>query len=188
MPNEESWNFARKLEEVKVSAAAYHFEYLSIHNQRIALVRLIHLWHQIGFPASLTIYGWFYGLGSSAHDSTMFVAGAVLASLIVLFIRAYARQLDRGVVKLYPRIMALELMLDYHFYRGYLRSKGKSEAEFVTNCEKVAATTTSDLWKSIEDCFTRSAFPYWRRGHKILDIAAGVMIMVYAVVTLLLIV
>jgi len=65
MTKSETWNAERDLQELKQSPSVYHFEYQSIHNQRVALVRIIHLWHQIGFPVALGVFGWFYSLGKS---------------------------------------------------------------------------------------------------------------------------
>lgn len=65
MKDENNMDQGRKLQEIKDSPQVYHFEYTNIHNQRIALVRLIHLWHQIGFSASLVVYGFFFGYGAS---------------------------------------------------------------------------------------------------------------------------
>jgi len=50
-------HFSRSFQDIKDGKHVYHYEYTNIHNERIALVRLMHLWHQIGFPAAIAIFG-----------------------------------------------------------------------------------------------------------------------------------
>ncbi len=167
----------RNLQKINEGPHAYHFEYTNIHNQRIALVRLIHLWHQIGFPASILVYGFFFGYGDSQSIIYFPFIGAILSTLIIYFMRKYALNLDQSVIMLYPRIIALELILDYHFYRNYLRIKGaekkKSEEKtFIEKCEGIKAENTDEVWEQVKRCFEKASFPAHQRGHGILKKAA----------------
>ena len=73
--------------------------------------------------------------------------------------------IDRGVVALYPRIVFLELVLDYDFYRDYLRNRprGDTERSFIEKCERIVAPTIADLWDQIYSQFKNQDFPTDRR-------------------------
>jgi hypothetical protein len=165
-------DYERSFQDVKDGKHVYHYEYTNIHNQRIALVRLMHLWHQIGFPAAYAIFAFFFGYGIKQKYPLFFFVGAILSTLVVFFVRRYALSLDQSVIRLYPRIIAIEIMLDYHFYRNYLRNKGSSEKDFVETCESIEAQSPGDLWKKINCEFKPDLFPSYRRGHGILNKAA----------------
>ena len=119
--NDRIWEVGRTLKDLPDSSHTYHFEYTSIHNQRIALARIIHLWHQIGFPAALIVFGFIFNIGINSgsdliRDIALLWAASLFASAIIWFIRFYTtRILDQGIVRAYPRLVALELML-YQFW------------------------------------------------------------------------
>jgi len=173
----------RKLQEIKDSPQVYHFEYTNIHNQRIALVRLIHLWHQIGFSASLVVYGFFFGYGASKSLTWFIFIGATLSTLIIYFIRKYALSLDQSVTMLYPRIITLELILDYYFYRNYLSNKGHEEKIFVDRCEGIQAENTEQIWQQVKNFSRPDSFPSHRRGHGILKKAAWCIVISFWVIS-----
>ena len=157
--------------------ADHQTEYIAIHNQRMALVQIIHLWHQIGFPAALLTFGFFFNQGSINEDIIQIAMAAIFASAIVLFVRIYSvERLDASVVRLYPRIIYLELILDYRFYRHYLKRKEGKEKEFIDYCEGLDTAVPQTLWNLIEGKFQAKDFPSRRREHGILNRAAIIMI------------
>jgi hypothetical protein len=88
-------------------------------------------------------------------------AAAFAASLIVWFAYRVVLIIDRGVIWVYPRIIYLELVLNYHSYRDYLRnrSRGDTERAFIETSEQIYATSTGDLWEQIESAGSSVALP-----------------------------
>ncbi len=74
-------------------------------------------------------------------------------------------RIDRDVVGLYPRIIYLELILDYDFYRDFLRRRrrGETERAFIEKCEQITAETTTELWRGVYSNFDAKSFPGSRR-------------------------
>ena len=77
--------------------------------------------------------------------------------------------IDRDVVRLYPRIVFLELLMGYDYYRDYLRSRprGDTERSFIEKCEQIEAATAAELWEQVYSQFKQQDFPADRRitGH-----------------------
>ena len=73
--------------------------------------------------------------------------------------------IDRGVVALYPRIVFLEILSGYDFYRDYLRNRprGDTERSFIETAERIQASDTADLWQQIYSQFKEHDFPADRR-------------------------
>jgi hypothetical protein len=80
-------NFEKNFQDIKDLKHVYHYEYTNIHNQRIALVGQMHLWHQIGFPAAYIVFGFFFSHGISQQCSLFFLVGSIFGTLIVFFAR-----------------------------------------------------------------------------------------------------
>jgi hypothetical protein len=119
------------------------------------------------------VFGSIFGLGTAKGDVSLIWIAFVLSFAIVLFVRLYTLWfVDRAIVGLYPRIVALELILGYYFYRNYLRNLGPTEGEFVRTCERIKAKNTNDLWNMVQSNFHPLAFPARRRGHISLNIVA----------------
>lgn len=178
---------SRALNSIENQSPVYHFEYLSIHNQRIALVRRIDVWHQITLPASMLVFGFFVNSEITRSNWMALVFGAFSASLIVWFVHAYARSMDQAVVRLYPRIVTLELLLDYRFYRDYLKNiKSKevvsSEKRFVERCEALQVETAAQLSDEVSKLFNPADFPRRRRRQLSLDVAACFLVIGYGVI------
>jgi hypothetical protein len=76
--------------------------------------------------------------------------------------------IDDVVIALYPRIIFLEIILDYQFYRDYLRRRprGESERRFIEKCENISAPNTAHLWREIHTDFNSKDFPRSRRIHR----------------------
>jgi hypothetical protein len=108
-------------------------------------------------------------LSFSLGSRPILFAAALVASLIVWFAYRVILTIDRDVVRLYPRIVFLELMLGYDFYRDYLRRspRGETERSFVERCEAIRASDTDDLWQQMYNIFKEQDFPADRRitGH-----------------------
>lgn len=116
---------------------AYQSEYLSIHDQRRSLHQTIHLWHQIGFPSSLIVFSTLFSSGRQSKDPFLLWVGCVLAIFLIWSVRIYSMCfLDKRIIHLYPRIIALELILKYHFYRNSLGNLGGKVKEYIDQCEK----------------------------------------------------
>ena len=182
-------------DEYKIESSTYHFEYVAIQNKRNALVRHIHLWHSMGFPASIAIYSFFanFALGKERIiNIVLLVLGAMFGTIIIKFTRKYTKSIDKTVVQLYPRIIALEIMLGYQFFRNYLKNipKGTKEIEFVKKCENFDTKNPNELWEKIiaKKTFNPEDFDPSRRGHGILDKAANGLSIMFFVVSFILIV
>lgn len=163
----------------------YHFEYTALHNQRIAVVRLIHLWHQIAFPASLTIFGFLANLATSRSNNILLILALIFAALLLLFARVYSRTLDIIITDLYPRIITLELLLDYRFYRDYLR-QNQSTTKAISECEKLDCENTASLNEEVSKILSKDRPAVYSRGHLPLDIAAALAVMSFILFTILL--
>ena len=151
-------NFAEQVKD-----KFYQFEYLNIQNQRIALVRIVHLWYQIALPASITFFGLI--VRNQTNISLIWVGG-IVAVAFIWFVRFFStRHLDRAIVNLYPRIIALELILDYYFFRNYLRGLGDKEDGIVEKCESIKTDDISELWKKVRKEFESYKFPFKGRGY-----------------------
>ena len=78
--------------------------------------------------------------GTAQRDPIVIGFGALVSSLIVFLVYRYTHSLDRSLVALYPRIVTLELLLDYRFYRSYLRACGELEKRFIDKVESLEPT------------------------------------------------
>lgn len=169
-------NIGHRIEESTDSKNTYCYEYTNIHNQRIALVRIIHLWHQIGFPAAYAIFGFFFSFGFSRDKWPFIPIGALVSSLVIYLVRKFALSRDRMVIKLYPRILTLELILNYYFYRNYLRGKGEAAKKFVEKCEEMTVKNTDELQCKVGCEFRDEFFPSNQRGHGVLNKGAWIIV------------
>ena len=93
---------------------------------------------------------------------------------------------DRAVVKLYPRIVALELMLDFYYYRHYLRSLEKFD-KCIRNCESVVSVkTTSELWDHTRHEFEEVGYSSKGRLVSGLDWRAVILAILYTISAIIL--
>ena len=111
----------------------------------------------------------------------------MLATLIILFARYYTSVLDRDMVRLFPRIIFLEIVLGYRFYRDFLRAKDKTGAAgaYIAGCEELEAESPAELWEKVTGDFDPGLFPSTQRGHRILDWAAMIMVFLFVAIMLL---
>ena len=146
----------------------YHFEYVAIHDQRIALIRSYTVWYFIGLPTSIAVFSFFIYFGLSIGNIPLIALGGIISSIISWVTYSISVGVDRDVVALYPRIIFLEILLDYDFYQEYLRRspRGETERSFVEKCENTNAETTDELWREIKNNFNLKDFPGQRRMTK----------------------
>ena len=84
-------------------------------------------------PSPTPIFGSCSISASGISSRPLIVAAGVAASLVVWFAYRVVLTIDRGVVALYPRIVFLELVLGYDFYRDYLRNRPRGDTERVVH-------------------------------------------------------
>jgi hypothetical protein len=147
------------------TVSARETEYRAIHDQRLALIRSYNLWYAFGHAVAHSYFWLLLSLSLRISSRPVVAAAGIGASLIVWFAYRVVLTIDRGVVALYPRIVFLELVLGYDFYRDYLRNRprGDTERSFIEKCERITAATTADLWDQIYSQFKDQDFPADRR-------------------------
>ncbi|MBM3600582.1 MAG: hypothetical protein FJX35_20460 [Alphaproteobacteria bacterium] len=162
---ERHWEVGHTLNEVRQHGPAYAAEYAAIHDQRIALIRQYNIWYAIGFATSMGVYWMLVYTSLSISSLPLMMAAGVIASCIMWFAYRVVLNIDRGVVALYPRIVCLELILGYDFYRDYLRRRprGDSERSFIEKSEQTVADSTGALWREVYSHFNDKDFPGDRR-------------------------
>lgn len=145
--------------------ALYATEYTEIHEQRMALIRSYNMWFAIGCGVAFASYWLILNLSLTMSSRPTLIAGALVASAIMGFSYRAVLSIDREVVALYPRIIFLELLLGYDFYRDYLRRRprGNSERSYVERCEQIEADDPKHLWDNVYSLFNQKDFPSGRR-------------------------
>lgn len=140
-------------------------EYAEVHAQRLALIRSYNMWFAVGCLVAFGSFWLILNLSLAIGSRPMIVAGAVVASAIMWFAYRAVLSIDREVVGHYPRIVYLEIVLGYDFYRDYLRRRprGNSERSFIEKCEHIKAETPVALWQEIYSHFNQRDFPAARR-------------------------
>jgi hypothetical protein len=151
------------------TSAAGETEYKVIHDQRRATIRSYNMWYAFGHAVAHGYFWLMLFLSLDLASRPLLIAAAFAASLIIWFAYKAVLMIDRAVVSLYPRIIFLELILGYNFYRDYLRSRpnGDTERSFIEKCEQLHAQSTTELWDQIHSQFKDKDFPGDRRitGH-----------------------
>lgn len=140
-------------------------EYKEVHKQRMALIRSYNVWFAIGCAVAFSSYWLILNLSLTMASRPILIAGALVASAIMGFSYRAVLSIDREVVALYPRIIFLELLLGYDFYRDYLRRRprGNSERSYVEQCEQIEVESVDLLWNSVYSLFNQKDFPAARR-------------------------
>ena len=155
----------RNVDNLKGAEPEYHFEYLAIHDQRLALIRNYTNWYITGIASSMAVFWVFMWVALTSVNLPLLVFGGMVASFFVWVSHSVSVSIDQGVVALYPRIIFLEIVLDYHFYRDYLKRRpgGETERRFIQKCEAIQSTTTDEMWNQICTDFNPRDFPRQRR-------------------------
>ena len=155
----------KKPAQSTVIPGRYEAEYQVIHDQRLALIRSYNLWYAFGHVVAHAYFWLLLSLSIILSSQPLMVATGIVASLIIWFAYHVVLTIDRGVVGLYPRIIFLELILDYDFYRDYLRRRlrGDTERSFIERCERIHAETDAERWDQVYSQFNDADFPADRR-------------------------
>lgn len=155
----------RKVEASPGAAGIRESEYKVTHDQRLSVIRSYNYWYGFGHVMAHGYFWLMLNLSLDISSQPMLVATGVAASLIVWFAYRVVLWIDRGVVSLYPRIVYLELLLGYDFYRDYLRRRprGDTERAFIEKCEQLDASAPAELWNQIYSQFKDQDFPADRR-------------------------
>jgi hypothetical protein len=110
----------------------------------------------------------FLYFGLTIGNIQLIAFGGIISSLTSWVTYSISLSVDKEVVGLYPRIIFLEFLLGYDFYREYLRRSphGDTERSFVEKCENANAETADDLWREVRNNFNLKDFPSQRRMTK----------------------
>lgn len=148
-----------------VGPAGRETEYKVLHDQRLAVIRSYNLWYAFGHVLAHAYFWMLVFVALDLSSSPLLFAAAVTASLIVWFAYRVVLIIDRDVVRLYPRIIFLELTLDIDYYCAYLRNRprGDTERSFIEKAMQIQAANPADLWTQIDDQFMERDFPADRR-------------------------
>ncbi len=140
-------------------------EYAEVHEQRMALIRSYNMWYAIGCVIAFGSFWLMLNLSLTIASRPMMIASAFVGSAIIWFTYRAVLSIDREVVCLYPRIVYLEIVLGYDFYRDYLRRRprGNSERSFVEKSEQLSTDNPDQLWDQIYSHFNHKDFPGSRR-------------------------
>src|SRR5271168_4252037 len=124
-------------ERAHVDGSSREAEYKALHDQRLAVIRSYNMWYAFGHVMAHAYFWVVLFVSLDLSSKPLLIAAAVTASLIVLFAYRVVLIIDRNVVRLYPRIVFLELILGCDFYRDYLRSRprGDTERSFIEKCD-----------------------------------------------------
>jgi hypothetical protein len=155
----------RATNPARPAAWNHEIEYKAIHDQRLALIRSYNFWYAFAHGVAHAYFWLMLALSLRVSSQPLMIAAAVTASLIVWFAYRVVLTIDRGVVALYPRIIFLELIAGYDFYRDYLRNRprGDTERSFIETAERIESTSHADLWQQIYSHFKEHDFPADRR-------------------------
>lgn len=155
----------RDVDNLRAAEPEYHFEYIAVHDQRRQLIRNYTNWYIIGLAISMALFWVFLWVGLTSANLPLLIFGGIVSTFFVFMSHGVAKSIDDSVVALYPRIIFLEIVLDFQFYRDYLRRRprGESERRFIEKCEAMVATTTDELWEKICADFTPKDFPRTHR-------------------------
>src|SRR5271155_1045938 len=152
-------------ERAHVDGSSREAEYKALHDQRLAVIRSYNMWYAFGHVMAHAYFWVVLFVSLDLSSKPLLIAAAVTASLIVLFAYRVVLIIDRDVVRLYPRIVFLELVEGANFYRDYLRSRprGDTERSFIERCEQIASSGGADLWEQVYSQFKEQDFPTDRR-------------------------
>jgi hypothetical protein len=158
-----------KLKGMPLAEPCHEAEYRVLHDQRLAVIRSYNVWYAFGHAVAHGYFWLLLFLSLDLSSRPLLAAAAIVASLIVWFAYRVVLIIDRDVVRLYPRIVFLEMVLGLDFYRDYLRNRprGDTERSFIEKCEQIEAATPAELWRQIYSQFKEQDFPADRRitGH-----------------------
>jgi len=145
----------------------FEFEYMKIQDQRTALNQYILSYFNGGILYSSALLVAFIGFGKAsgvvgAGHPFLFVVGGVISVAVLFMTLLLISAYERSMVSLYPRIVTLELILNYYFFRQYLQGEGEVYRTFVEDCDKFPRVDPEKLWESVRE--RSESLPYnWNR-------------------------
>lgn len=92
----------RTLDSLASAAQSYHYEYLAIHDQRLALIRNYTNWYILGLAISMAVFWVFMWVALTSVNLPLLVFGGAVASFFVWMSHTVSRSIDQGVVAVYP--------------------------------------------------------------------------------------
>ena len=131
----------------KVDQGFYHVEYTTLHNDRMQLLRIIHQWRQIGFPSAIICYTYMANLAAEINSYIILVCGWLISIIVILWTWVITIKHDKGITRIYARLIYLEKVLDFHFYHDYLKRRYEDlimAVEDMDNYESIKAILEPD--------------------------------------------
>jgi len=164
-------------------SAGFGVEYNNLHAQRIALVNIIHSWYKLGFGGSAAMFGFFLTSSLLGEKNLLLIIGTLFSMVVVSFGLWMALRVDRAIVRMYPRIVCLEILLNYQFYRTYFKQQGSKypEHRFIVQAENIDKSDEEQLWAKIQDIFPENGFSSARRNHWPMYLAAIILSICYLI-------
>lgn len=137
----------------------FRYEYQTINNHRMNVARFVQIWNTISLPSAGVIYLTVISLAVDQRSIPMTLMAPVLSSFFLLYVTSIQREYDRRIIRLYPRIIALELVMSFHYFRNYLRSFDHALSEFVSQVEREFSTVQTpeqfeDFWRKTLTIFS----------------------------------
>ena len=168
-----------------VATPGHETEYKVLHDQRLAVIRSYNVWYAFGHVVAHGYFWLLLFLSLDLSSKPLLFAAAVTSSFIVWFAYRVILTIDRDVVRLYPRIVFLELLMGYDYYRDYLRRRprGETERSFIEKCEQIETASAAELWEQIYSQFKQQDFPADRRITAHFKHAAFLSIALFWIVT-----
>lgn len=156
-------------------------EYECIHNNRIHWVNSLNQWYRLGLGGSLAAYGFFITTSVLGEKQQLLLLGTAFATGILWFCVYSALKIDKAVVGLYPRIVALEIFLGFDFYLTYLKNtkNGGTENRFVTECLQLSHDDFDQFWQQVKTKHQPQDFPSTRRNHRGQILASVMLTLIY---------
>ncbi len=157
----------RDISDTQIEKGYYHIEYTNIHNHRLQLVRLIHLWRQIGIPGIIVSFVFIARIAIRLESAWILIFGLMIGIAISVLVHRTTLAIDKAVRSYYARIVFLEMLLDFHFFRDYLWKNYK---------ELMSQITSNSSKKDIEEILSvenlvwknRSSSSIWFKVYYIL--------------------
>ncbi len=129
------------------------------------------------------MFGFFLTASLLGEKQILLITGGIFSIMGVIFCLWMALRIDRAVVRLYPRIVFLELLLGFQYYRNYLKYLGENNPEysFVVQVENIVMVDDEETWLKTLKCFAENGFSSARRNHWPMYLATVVLSLCYLV-------
>ncbi|MCB2200195.1 hypothetical protein KQI63_12360 [bacterium] len=158
-------------------------EYQMIQAERMALGQHLATWYRLGFTAAIAVLGFAIAaqLGEEVESSRKYllVLGFIFAVAILIHCERNGHRLDRAIVRYYPRLVYLEIILGYDFYISYLTKRNDWVKRIVSSVKQ--SNKPEDKWNYIRVHLPETRFPEKKRGHNYYYLAIGIILSSYIV-------